>query len=142
MKNTRKVVVVLGLLLCMTAGNVFAAPAANGPGDGIAPYFVSIDTISSSLSIDGNGKATCSSTMIGYINSCTSSSLTVELQYLSGGDWVTRDSWTAYGDFMVDSYETRYVPRGYTYRLKATATAYYNGAYVEQAVCNSNVVNY
>lgn len=145
MKNTRKanVVVVVALLLCLVTGGVSAAPLqrANDTGGGIVPYFTCIDTVSASLSISG-GKATCSSTMVGYSSICTSSSLYVELQYLSAGSWVTYTSWTAYGDFITDVYETCSVPKGHTYQLKVTATAYTSGSDSEQAVCYSNTVNY
>ena len=123
MKKFRKIITVLLVVLCLTAGIGASAQTAPPP----APDYTLISVASSGLSISG-GLATCSASVTGQVG-VDSVSLTGYLQRYNGTTWVTIKSWTKSADGRYCSMGTTYyVSSGYNYRYRVYCTAYDGGS--------------
>jgi len=119
----------LGIIVFLAVFLIVPAYAADGTenkeSQGLSsPQFTYISLLSSGLSINSSGKATCAGLASAY-NSSHTTKLTVELQKSSGSGWSTIKSWSASatGTSIADIEESYYVVRG-TYRVCATAKVY------------------
>lgn len=121
MKNIRRIITVLLVVLCLTAG--IAVSAGTAP----TPKYTLISSATSSLNISG-GLAECDASITGQVG-VDSVKLTGYLQRYNGSSWVTLTSWTKSADGRFCSMgHTYYVSSGYQYRYRVYCTAYDGGS--------------
>ncbi len=133
------------ILMVFIATPVYAADLIENPGEPgvITPKFTYISWLSSGLSINSWGKATCLGSASAYDSSHTTN-LTVKLQKSNAGGWSTTKSWSASstGTSLAKVEENYYVAHG-TYRVCATAKVYNSsGTLLESKSVYSNTVTY
>ncbi len=112
------------LVAATIALSVVPAYAASSSTSGyMSVNFISIMSISAGLSIDSNGKATCSG-LVTPSDDAYTADITVSLQEYDNG-WTTIKSWTASGEGYDGAYASAkyYVSNG-KYRVKSTAKIY------------------
>jgi len=141
--------VCMGILVLMTVFTAVPAYAAaevvqHAETQGvITPQYTYISLLSTGLSINSSGKATCQGFASAYDDSHTTR-LTVELQKSSTSGWSTIKSWSASstGISIAGIEENYYVVSG-TYRVCATAKVYNaSGTLLENKSAYSNTVTY
>ena len=135
--------VVFSIILIISILPVVPAMASNQPsGTDISPYNIDIEMLSASLSIDGNGKASCD----GFVRARTSTNkvyMTMTLQRSSGNSWEEVKGWSTSGTPSATLAKEWYVVTGYTYRVKVTASAYTSsGSFIEQQTVYSGSESY
>lgn len=121
MKLKRLGVGFLVCLLLMTGGMVsFAEEMVVETNGVIVPYYTYVSSVGAGLSIERDGYATCSGSIVVYGN--RNGELTITLQRSTNGKtWTNVKSWTDsfYGDYHIME-EGYYVTSGYTYRVMTT----------------------
>ncbi len=124
-----KKIICIWLLVLMAGFSTVPAYAADGTENSgaqgvITPRFTYISLLSSGLTINSSGKATCVGLASAYDSSHTTI-LTVDLQKFAGSGWSTIKSWSASsnGTSVAVVEKDYYVVYG-TYRVCATAEVY------------------
>lgn len=102
----------------------------------ITPLWTNLNSVTSSLSIDSYGIATCDGTMV-HNKSGGTCILVMNLQKYSNNAWSTITTWTAEGNLSCYNEEYRAVTRG-TYRLVVTGKVYDSyGNFIESGSATS-----
>lgn len=139
-KRTRMLIAVL--VLSLVVGMVPAAAVQTNDESEIQPCYIDLYQIAASINISAAGKVTCT----GYADSDFSTDeirMTLYLQRLENGTWVTIKYWkgTGYGDLTMEAY--RYVVPGYYYHTLTMVSVYNSaGKYIEGASCASRAFYY
>lgn len=116
---------ILLVALGMCCAMVFGVPVkasgevSNNYDEEITLQYVNLRNVTASLSIS-NGTATCNSKLTMQTNK--SCSITMTLQKKSGSSWENIKTWSKSGTGDLALKESRSVPKGETYRVKATGT--------------------
>jgi hypothetical protein len=131
-------IILLSIMFTLGATGASAQISESGiHQEGVYPNYLAIKNTSIYLSISTSGKATCSaslSTWGGY--GC---GIILDLQQYKNGEWETVKSWTSTSEGMYTSINKEiYVPKGYTYRLKAFFYATQNGDIVDSTTIYSS----
>lgn len=100
-----------------------------------------IDFVVAGLDINWLGKATCDSYVACYPNT-TKCQIVSELQQFKDGQWQIIASWDTIGTTAAEALNTKYVSRGYTYRVVSTGYAYVGDTCVESLYALSKEVDY
>lgn len=101
-----------------------------------------IDYVTALLTISG-GTAYCTSGCQCYTSTSNSAKVMCELQYYSGGEWLTFNSWIHSGGYNLSfSPSQGNLYHGYTYRVKTTGFAYYNNVLMDTLTGYSKTVYY
>ena len=109
--------------------------------DVIAPVADNYSNINVNLDI-ASGKAEVSATLYGRIGVTTKATIHLYLQQYKDGKWVDYDDWTkSVNSINCALSETISVPKGYTYRAKASCYAY-AGSKSEHVTKYSSEVKY
>lgn len=114
------------LAVCFIATLPVSSLAAASDGAvTIAPFYLQIDALITSLSIDGSGKALCAG-IVQATNSSNKLSIEVSLQQYKNSEWMTIKSWTGTGPgyMSLEVSGSYYVSSGYSYRVVSTASVY------------------
>lgn len=130
----RKIVMFLVLALFVSSVLLPASAAAEYEDvQEVQPRYTYIDAVGAKISIDSNGKATC--TGVGYAKDTYAAvDLTVELQQYKNDTWTTLKIWTGSDVNMAVVSGEYYVYKGYKYRTKTNMIVYdENGKYLESA---------
>lgn len=139
-KRTRMLIAVL--VLSLVVGMVPAAAVQTSDESEIQPYYIDLYQISANINISNAGKATCT----GYADSDFSTDelrMTLYLQRLEDGKWVTVKSWSATGYSYLAMEAYRYIVPGYYYHTLTMVSVYNSaGKYIESASCASRAVYY
>ena len=118
MKNYRRVLCALMLVLCLVGSMPVSADAASVfEGDyQIDPYYTGTLTISASISILASGEAKC----WGHVDCLPgyTADAVMRLQWLDGDIWRNYESWYGEDGRAVDFYEVYPLIKGRTYRVR------------------------
>ena len=129
---------ILALLLVMLS--VTPALAAENESS-VMPRYSYIGQIYAYLQIGSLGLSACQANC--HIESGDHVVLTAQLQQYNGSGWTTLKTWSATDDDYAAISKNYAVPKGYTYRLRASCSVYNaSGTLVETGICNSNQVTY
>lgn len=130
------------LITSLTGVSAQCAMEAPLPSDAATASSNYISMVYASLSISDD-IAYCTSGCQSYTSTVTSSKVQCELQYYSGGEWKTFNSWLVSGGCNLTTSPTQgNLYHGYTYRVKTTGFAYYNGILVDTMSTYSYLVQY
>ncbi len=100
-----------------------------------------INTTSNDFAISA-GQAYISCSIKGYSDITDNVTIYANLQQYKNGSWVTIESWSeTFNDYIGSINKTYSVDKGYTYRVRATFTAYSKGK-SESVSSTSNTVKY
>lgn len=139
-KRTRILIAVL--VLSLTVGMVPAAAAVANDEPEIQPYYIDLYQVAASINISSAGKATCN----GYANTYNTTDeirMTLYLQRLENGTWVTIKYWSGTGHKSLGMEAYRYVVPGYYYHTLTMVSIYDSaGKYIESASCASRAFYY
>lgn len=138
MYSKRLWILAMVILLIFNVATAYAAKPYE-----IAPCFVYTKKVTASLSIS-SGIATCQGTAQA-ISSDNRASLTVKLQRLENGSWITIATWTnsAQNGAQASVVETKGISTGYEYRVLSEAKILdKNGKTLETATATSPIKNY
>lgn len=100
-----------------------------------------ISFVTAGLDINWLGKATCDSYVSCYPNT-TKCQIVSELQQFKDGQWRIIASWDTIGTTAAEALNTKYVSKGYTYRVVSTGYAYVGNTCVESLYALSKEVDY
>ena len=100
-----------------------------------------VDIVLAGLEIGWLGSATCESYVACYPNT-TKCQIVSELQCFQDDHWETIASWDAIGTTTAEAQHTKFVSKGYTYRVKSTGYAYVGNTCKESLIVYSNEVTY
>lgn len=129
---------VLALFLLMQ-GVVPAMAVGSEPT--VTPRYTYIARIYSCLEIGTLGITACQANC--YAENGDSVVLTAKLQQYNGSTWTTLKTWTATDDNVATLSKNYAVPKGYTYRLRASCSVYNaSGVLLESGTCYSHQVEY
>ena len=107
----------------------------------VMPRYSYIGRIYSDLTIGSLGFSACQANC--YAESGDYVVLTAKLQQYDGSTWITLKTWTATDDNIASISKNYAVPKGYTYRLRASCSVYSaSGVLLESGICNSHQVVY
>ena len=139
--NMKKVIFIslfLMFLFIFTLGtDVFAADL-----NVITPYYNYTNLTQTDLYISSDGLATATGNITGYQNLTTKVSVYLYLQKYDGSDWLNVENWSKTEEnYRLTLKGTKYVNKGYTYRVKAYYYAY-SGTDYENIIRYSNNVIY
>lgn len=134
MKTTKRF---LCFLLCVA---LLACSVPVAAYDVPTPYYTATSSITSGLSISADGTATCQGTVALY-GSSNYANMTISIQQLKNGGWVSIKSWSAtHSKYVFGSYG---VSKGYAYRAVTSARVYSaSGSYIETPTAYSSIVYY
>lgn len=139
-QRTRILIAVL--VLSLTVGMMPAAAAQTNDESEIQPCYIDLFQIAASIDISSSGKATCT----GFADVYPSNDeirMTLYLQRLENGKWVTLKYWSATGHVSLGMEAYRYVVPGYYYHTLTMVAIYDSaGKYVESASCASRAFYY
>lgn len=139
-KRTRMLIAVL--VLSLVVGMVPAAAAQTNDESEIQPYYIDLFQITANINISNAGKATCTGYATTY-NSTDEIRMTLYLQRLEDGKWVTVKSWSSTGHDYLAMEAYRYIVPGYYYHTLTMVSIYDSaGKYIEGASCASRAVYY
>lgn len=139
-KRTRMLIAVL--VLSLVVGMVPAAAVQTNDESEIQPYYIDLYQIVASISISSAGKATCTGYASAYFNT-DEIRMTLYLQRLEDGKWVTVKYWPATGHGYLAMEAYRYVVPGYYYHTLTMVSVYDSaGKYIEGASCASRAFYY
>lgn len=145
MVHKRIVSLLFAFFILLASGTVVQADGSTETsidGGTVTPYYQHISFVGASLSIGQWGRAVSSGDV--YVSDDYDSTLTVELQRSSGGDWSTVGSWSE--SFSGKGYyaleEVTYVYSGYTYRVVTTVVITNGSTVLETASAISSEVEY
>lgn len=139
-QRTRILIAVL--ILSLTVGMVPAAAAQTNDESEIQPCYIDLSLISASIDISTAGKATCNGYATTY-HDTDEIRMTLYLQRLEDGKWVTVKYWSATGHKYLAMEAYRYVVPGYYYHTLTMVAIYDSaGKYVESASCASRAFYY
>lgn len=139
-KRTRMLIAVL--VLSLVVGMVPAAAAQTNDESEIQPYYIDLFQITANINISNAGKATCTGYATTY-NSTDEIRMTLYLQRLEDGKWVTVKSWSSTGHDYLAMEAYRYIVPGYYYHTLTMVSIYDSaGKYIESASCASRAVYY
>lgn len=139
-KRTRTLIAVL--VLSLVVGMVPAAAAQTNDESEIQPCYIDLFAVAANINISTAGKATCEGYATTY-NSTDEIRMTLYLQRLEDGKWVTIKYWNGKGHdtLMMEAY--RYVVPGYYYHTLTMVSIYDSaGKYIEGASCASRAFYY
>lgn len=129
---------ILALLLIMLA---VVPVIATGDEASVTPRYSYIAKIYSGLQIGTLGLSACQANC--YAENGDSVVLTAKLQQYNGSTWTTLKTWSATGEDFATLSKNYAVPKGYTYRLRASCSVYSaSGVLLESGICYSNYVVY
>lgn len=136
MKKLSRTFIAIGLALVLLLS--LGAPASAT----VQPRYANLSSFFAELSITATG---CTNNYVKarpHLSSYTVE-VTMELQRLQNGDWVTIKTWSTTGKSSIILDEQWYVVSGYSYRTAATAEIYNaSGTLIETATTVSSSVRY
>lgn len=135
-----------GLMLFSSGSQVFAtAPAADTSSVVSLAMMPRMDYIAQAngrIYIDSDGIATVSCSVYGYQGTTTHVKISANLQQYKSGKWVSIKNFTVEDDSHRTSLSKTYkISKGYSYRVRATITAY-SGSSVETRTVTSSEASY
>jgi hypothetical protein len=148
MVSKRIVSLLFAFFVLLASGPFVKAGESNGTvvkvgsAEMLTPYYQLISFVGSSLSIGQWGRAVSSGDV--YVSDEYDSTLTVELQRLSGSEWLTVESWSQ--SFSEKGYlaleGVAYVYSGYTYRVVTSVVIKNGSTFLEAGSAISSEVEY
>lgn len=139
-KRTRFLVAVL--VLSLAVGMVPAAAVETNDVSEIQPCYIDLYQIAASINISTAGKATCNGYATTY-NTTDEIRMTLYLQRLEDGKWVTLKYWSSTGHSYLAMEAYRYIVPGYYYHTLTMVSIYDStGKYIESATCASRAAYY
>lgn len=139
-KRTRMLIAVL--VLSLVVGMVPAAAVQTSDESEIQPYYIDLYQIAASIDITSAGKAICGGYATTY-NSTDEIRMSLYLQRLEDGKWVTVKCWNGVGHKGLTMEAYRYVVPGYYYHTLTMVSIYNSaGKYIEGASCASRAFYY
>lgn len=140
MKKKRMIstLLVLCMALSLMSSVAFATEASNL--EERSARYTAIQSISTKLTIDRWGKASCVATV--KLEDGYTADVTMELQQYYVG-WITIKSWSDSGGPIIEMIKTYYVESGYDYSVVVTVDVYdSNGRFVESESVISETESY
>lgn len=130
------------LVLSLAVGMVPAAAVETNDVSEIQPCYIDLYAITANINISTAGKATCTGYATTY-NTTDEIRMTLYLQRLEDGKWVTVKSWSSTGRDYLAMEAYRYIVPGYYYHTLTMVSIYDStGKYIESASCASRAVYY